>query len=109
MANFEEALQLFLTLGHRRGIATVLEGLATLFAQQRDAERVLMFAGAASALRQRIGAPARPREQAKIEQAIQSARALDSRWAEASWARALKMTLPEMIAYARTAVRARAT
>jgi predicted ATPase len=109
LANFEEALQLFLTLGHRRGIATVLEGLATLFAQQRDMERVLMFAGAASALRQRIGAPARPREQAKIEQAIQSARALDSRWAEASWVRALKMTLPEVIAYARTAVRARAT
>ena len=61
LANFEEALQLFLTLGRGRGMATVLEGLATLFAQQRDAERVMMFAGAASALHQRIGAPASAR------------------------------------------------
>ena len=46
-------------VGHQRGIAKVLEGFAYVAAHQNNAERALTLAGAASSLRQTLGAPRR--------------------------------------------------
>lgn len=73
-ALYRESLALFQGLGHKRGIARVLESLASSAAAQAQAERALRLAGVAAALRQTIGAPATPAEQAKLEQSLEPAR-----------------------------------
>jgi hypothetical protein len=52
----------------------LLECFACLAALQLDAERSLRLAGAATALRQSIGVPLTPAEQAKLESALEPAR-----------------------------------
>jgi predicted ATPase len=98
---FEEALAIFLELGHKRGIAKVLEGFAYLAAHQNNPERALTLAGAASSLRQTIGAPSRPKEQAKLDAALKPAwQQGDSAAAKATWVAGWKMRLEEAIQYA---------
>jgi len=52
----------------------VLEYLAAGAAAQSNAEQSLHLAGAAAALRQRLGAPPTPPEQARLEKALEFAR-----------------------------------
>jgi hypothetical protein len=61
-------------LGHKRGIARALECLAASAAAQSKAEQSLHLAGAAAALRQRLGAPLTPTEQPRLEKALEFAR-----------------------------------
>jgi hypothetical protein len=65
---------MFQTLGHKRGIARVLECLAAKAAAQSNAVQSLRFAGAAAALRERLGAPLTPAEQPKLKKALEFAR-----------------------------------
>ena len=51
----------------------MLEGFAYLAAHQNNPERALTLAGAASSLRQIIGAPPRPGQQAKLDAALKTA------------------------------------
>ena len=60
---YGESIRMFQNLGHKRGIARVLECLAANAAAQSNAEQSLHLAGAAAALRQRLGAPLTPAEQ----------------------------------------------
>ena len=71
---YAESIKLFQELDHKRGIARLLECSACSAAAQREAERSLRLAGAAAALRQNIGAPLKPAEQAKLEASLQAAR-----------------------------------
>src|ERR1700691_395127 len=71
---YAESIKLFQELDHKRGIARLLECSACSAAAQREAERSLRLAGAAAALRQNIGAPLTPAEQAKLEASLQAAR-----------------------------------
>ena len=71
---YAESIKLFQELDHKRGVARLLECSACLSAAQREAERSLRLAGAAAALRQNIGAPLTPAEQAKLEASLQAAR-----------------------------------
>ncbi|MGA2922608.1 MAG: protein kinase [Candidatus Sulfotelmatobacter sp.] len=71
---FGESIKLFQELDHKRGVARLLECSACLAAAQLDAERSLRLAGAAAALRQNIGAPLTPAEQAKLQVSLQPAR-----------------------------------
>jgi predicted ATPase len=71
---YRESINFFQELNHRRGIARLLESFACLAAAQLEAERSLRLAGAAAALRQNIGAPLTPAEQAKLETSLQAAR-----------------------------------
>ncbi len=64
---YRESLKIFQELEHKRGIARLLEGFACSAAAQLQAERSLRLAGAAAALRQNIGTPLTPGEQAKLE------------------------------------------
>jgi len=71
---YGESIKLFQELDHKRGVARLLECVAYLAAAQLDAERSLRLAGAAAALRQSIGAPLTPAEQAKLQVSLQPAR-----------------------------------
>jgi hypothetical protein len=71
---YAESIKLFQELDHKRGIARLLECSACSAAAQREAERSLRLAGAAAALRQNIGAPLTPAEQAKLEASLHAAR-----------------------------------
>jgi tetratricopeptide (TPR) repeat protein len=71
---YRESLAVFHDLEHKRGIARVLESVACSAAAQTQAERALRLAGAATALRQTIGAPLAPLEQAKLESSLEIAR-----------------------------------
>jgi predicted ATPase len=71
---YRESIKLFQELEHKRGIARVLEGFACSAAAQCHGERSLRLAGAAAALRQEIGAPPTPAEQAKLEASLTAAR-----------------------------------
>jgi predicted ATPase len=73
-SRYRESIRNFQQLEHKRGIARLLECFACSAAAQLDAERSLRLAGAAAALRQNIGAPLTPAEQAKLEASLDSAR-----------------------------------
>ncbi len=72
---YRESLKIFQELEHKRGIARLLECFACSAAAQLQAERSLRLAGAAAALRQNIGAPLTPAEQAKLEAILDPATA----------------------------------
>jgi predicted ATPase len=71
---YGESIRIFQQLHHKRGIARLLECFASSAAAQLEAERSLRLAGAAASLRQSIGAPLTPAEQAKLEAALEPAR-----------------------------------
>jgi hypothetical protein len=71
---YGESIKLFRELDHKRGIARLLECFACSAAAQSHAKRSLRLAGAAAALRQNIGAPLTPAEQAKLEAVLEPAR-----------------------------------
>jgi predicted ATPase len=103
---FIEALQLFQQLRHRRGIALLLEGCAQLAVLQGRAAEVLVMAGAARQLRERIAIPGRALQQARLEQVLAEIRQeLGADAAAACWEQGTAMPLPAAIAYALDAVR----
>ena len=71
---YRESIKIFQELDHKRGIARLLECFACSAAVQFEAERSLRLAGAAAALRQNIGAPLTPAEQAKLDASLHPAR-----------------------------------
>ncbi len=71
---YRESIKIFHELDHKRGIARLLECFACSAVVQLEAERSLRLAGAAAALRQNIGAPLTPAEQAKLEASLHPAR-----------------------------------
>jgi predicted ATPase/serine/threonine protein kinase len=99
---YAESIKLFQELDHKRGIARLLECSACSAAAQREAERSLRLAGAAAALRQHIGAPLTPAEQAKLEAGLQAARetltdtAGNSAWLE-GWALPVEKAIEEVL------------
>jgi predicted ATPase/serine/threonine protein kinase len=83
---YRESIKIFQELDHKRGIARLLECFACSEAAQLHAERSLRLAGAAAALRQNIGAPLTPAEQAKLEAGLHLARqALSNTEGVAAW------------------------
>jgi predicted ATPase len=71
---YGESIKIFLELDYKRGVARVLECLAASAAAQSKAEQSLHLAGAAAALRQRLGAPLTPVEHHTLEKALEFAR-----------------------------------
>lgn len=71
---YSESIKIFQELEHKRGIARLLECFASSAAAQLKPERALRLAGAASALRQSLGAPLSASEQAKLETNLEAAR-----------------------------------
>jgi predicted ATPase len=99
---YRESIKLFQELEHKRGIARLLECFACLAAAQLEAERSLRLAGAAAALRQNIGVPLKPPEQAKLEASLDVARlalsntAGTTAWLE-GWAMPVEKAVEEVL------------
>ncbi len=71
---FEEALLIFSRLGERRGVCECLEALAAARSAS-DANGAAVLLGAASALRQGIGVPMWPDDQARQDHVVEGVRA----------------------------------
>jgi hypothetical protein len=97
---YQESLAIRRQLGDKRGIALTLEVLVRLVAAQAQWECALRLAGVAAALREAIGAPLSPTEQARLERHLEIARQV---LGEEVSARALAdgrvMTLEQAIEY----------
>jgi tetratricopeptide (TPR) repeat protein len=95
---FRESITIFQELGHKRGIARLLECFACSAAVQFECERSLRLAGAAAALRQNIGVPLAPAEQAKLEESLQPARrALTDTAIDRAWSEGLALTVEKAV------------
>jgi predicted ATPase len=73
-ASFREAARALRDLGHQRGVARQLESLAWCASRQGRDDEAVRLAGAASAIRQRVGAPARRSEREAVERTLGQAR-----------------------------------
>jgi predicted ATPase/DNA-binding XRE family transcriptional regulator len=100
---FWEAIAVSMQVGDRRRIAFCLEGLArALLPEQCDAAAQLL--GAAEALREAIGAPLPPSEQAAYAASVAQARASCGREFASNWARGRAAPLRELLATQERAV-----
>ena len=99
---YRESLRIFQELEDKRGIARLLECFACSASVQLQAERSLRLAGAAAALRQNIGAPLTPAEQAKLEAILDRARraltntSSTTAWLE-GWAMPVERAIEEVL------------
>lgn len=95
---YAESILRFRDLGHKRGVARVLECLAASAAAQSNAGQALRWAGAAAALRERVGAPLSPNDQPRLEKALEFARrTLGSPASLTAWMEGWAMPLEEAI------------
>jgi hypothetical protein len=91
-------MELFAELGHRRGIARVLEGVSCLAAASGDSFRALTLAAAAEHLRCQIGAPLHQAERTKLDEGLTAAREiLNSSAGKEAWQKGLEMPLQAAI------------
>lgn len=94
---YGESIKEFQELGHKRGIARALECLAVSAAAQSNAELSLHLAGAAAALRQRLGVPLTPAGQPKLEKALEFARRTLGNAAGTAWMEGWAMPIEQAI------------
>jgi predicted ATPase/DNA-binding CsgD family transcriptional regulator len=99
---YQESLVLLSTLTiYQENIATGLEGLAVLEAEQGEPEHAVRLLGAAETLRETLGAPIYPLYRANHEQALALARAKqDPQTFAAIWAEGREMTTEQALALA---------
>ncbi len=97
---YRESLEIFHGLEHKRGIARVLEHLACSAAARGRSQRALKLAGAAAALRQALGTPLPPAEQAGLEKGLEPARRALGREGAAAWMEGWATPIEEAVAEA---------
>jgi tetratricopeptide (TPR) repeat protein len=100
-AMLEESLALNTQIGDRTAIAYCLEDFAGLAAASGEHERALRLAGAAAALRQTLGSPLPPPEQAALDALLRPARAALAAPA-AEFAAGERLAIDEAVALATT-------
>jgi predicted ATPase len=99
-ALFAESLRISRQLGRKWDLAGVLEEMARSAARQGEWARALRLAGAATALRERIGAPLAPVEKVKLDADLDPARrGLAGAAATTAWMQGWATSLDEAIAY----------
>lgn len=102
-ASYREALDGFTRLTHKRGIARVLEAMAHLAVDRGKYEEALTLAGAASRLRDLLGAPLPAEERLELSQSLEKARqGLPPASARQPYQCGRCMSVEEAVRYART-------
>jgi tetratricopeptide (TPR) repeat protein len=97
---FGDALKIFAALGHRRGMARVLEGYACLASAEGRAARALTQAASAAQARQSISAPLSKAEQQRLDQILFGAwQTLRKEQADSACAVGSGMTMQEAMDY----------
>ena len=100
-AAFQEGLKLSREWDSAWGLAECLEGLAVVAGGQSQPERAARLLGAASRLREAIGAPVHPVDRADHERAVQASQAALGETAyAAAWADGQGMSVDQVIEYA---------
>lgn len=95
---YGESMKIFRDLGHKRGIARVLECFAVSAAAQSRSQQALRLAGAAAALRQRIGTPLIPAEQSRLDRKLETARKMLTKPADLeAWSSGWEMSVEEAV------------
>jgi hypothetical protein len=96
-----ESLAKLSELGNRRDVAACLEGLAAVFHGQGQPERAARLFGVAAAVREALGAPLPPVDQADHERHIAGGRAaLGEEAFEVIWNEGRAISMEEAVAYA---------
>ncbi len=99
-----EALGIFCELGHQRGVARQLERLSWCAGCEGRDEPAVRLASAAAAIRQRIGAPIKPSERARIDETLAHAREhIDPEVYAVAWRDARTATLESILEMALSA------
>lgn len=94
----DESLGINRELGDQTAIAYLIEDYAGVAAAESKPQKALMLAGFASALRESIGAPLPPSEQARVDRMITPAReALPEAAAITEWETGRSLTLEQAI------------
>lgn len=94
----KEALALRLEMGDKRNAAIALTATASVFAAQGHGVRAARLWGAIEALRETLGFPLRPRQQAEHEKAVSQARdASDGVQFTAAWAAGRVLTWEQAV------------
>ena len=100
----DESLELNRELGDQTAIAYLIEDYAGLAAAELQPEKALQLAGFAAALREAIGAPLPPSEQARVDRMIAPARqALTETAVHTEWEAGRSLELEQAIELARSA------
>ena len=101
IASFREGLEVARGIGHGWAIALLIDGFACTAASQGLAERALRLAGAAAAIRKRVGTPLGPLRERQLDRWLQRARfALRPVRAEHAFAAGNEMSLDDAVAEA---------
>jgi hypothetical protein len=97
--SLKEAVRAFRDLGHQRGVARHLELLSWCASCQSREEAAVTLASAASAIRQKLGTPAKQDERERIDRALAKARGRLTAQAFANaWNEGLTITLDRVLA-----------
>jgi tetratricopeptide (TPR) repeat protein len=100
-ALLKESLALSRDLGDKRDMAAGMEELASVACAQEQTERAARLFGAGQALREALGAPLPPADQAPYDRGVAVARArLGENAFAAAWAQGRAMALEQAVAYA---------
>jgi len=98
---YRQALALYSAIGHRRGVARILELMSVLAAGLGASERALTLSSAAARFRENIGVPGPISEQRELSSAVEVASSkLTSGVADAARRRGYAMSLTAAIRYA---------
>lgn len=98
---YKESLGIFSELGNKHGTAEVLESCAALASIEAEAERALILAGAAAALRDTIGLAPSPEEHLLLSEQLNKVRQSFGEDASAlAFIKGQKMVLEDAVAYA---------
>jgi predicted ATPase/serine/threonine protein kinase len=98
---YGESLQLYWDLGHQADLPRLLESFAASTAASGDAERALVLAGGAAALRKKLSRPLRSAAKTRLESILDEARKhLTSSDAAADWMRGWTMEPEEAVRFA---------
>ena len=98
---YMESLGIWEDVGYKPAIASCLEGLARVACMQGHPMRMARLFGAAETLREAIGIPLPPVDQAQYKHHCEAGRAqLDNATFEAAWAEGQAMTVEQAVAYA---------
>jgi class 3 adenylate cyclase/tetratricopeptide (TPR) repeat protein len=98
---YKESLSIYSDLGDKQALAYLLEDLGWLAALDGATERALRLVGAATTLREEVGAPLAEIEAGKLESALEPARAtLDDATQNQATAEGQAMSLEQALTYA---------
>jgi predicted ATPase len=98
---YKQALEIFHKLGHRRGMARILEHLAACAIYKSRSDCALKLAGAAAAMREKLGISLSQGEQEELDRTIKSAcENLPAAEQSRAWEEGRSMTADQVLKYA---------